>query len=222
MNVIYTKYKSKIGMGIKSITVRFAICVAVVMSLASCRSSKKAVEGAEGDVAKPVETVVTSPADKSTKSTAAGTNFTSKVRVTITQSDKSISTTGTLRMRYDDVIQITLVDPFLGITEVGRVELSPDSVLIIDRINKRYVSTKYDEFDVLKRNNVDFQTVQEYFWREAQGADVLSYTMPVKSPVKLDLKLSDKGNASSWNAHTEVSNKYSKTDANKLFRSLME
>ena len=32
-------------------------------------------------------------------------------------------------MRYDNVIQITLVDPFFGITEVGRVELSPDNVL---------------------------------------------------------------------------------------------
>lgn len=208
-------------MNVKSIAIRFAICGAAVLSLASCRSSKKAAEGAEKSVTNPTETVVTTPADKSTKSTEAGTNFTSKVRVTITQNDKSISTTGMLRMRYDDVIQITLVDPFLGITEVGRIELSPDSVLIIDRINKRYVSTRYEEFDVLHKNNIDFQEVQEHFWREAQNANELSYSMPTKNPVKLNLKLSDKGNASSWNAHTDVSSKYSKTDANKLFNSLM-
>lgn len=208
-------------MYIKSITIRLAICVAFVLSLASCRSSKKAAEGAASGVTNPTETVVTNPADKPTKSVAAGTNFTSKVKVTITQNDKNISTTGTLRMRYDDVIQITLVDPFLGITEVGRMELSPDNVLIIDRINKRYVSTTYDEFDVMKKNSIDFQTVQEYFWREAQSADELSYSMPAKTPIKLELKLSDKGDASSWNAHTDVSNRYSKTDANRLFNSLL-
>lgn len=208
-------------MNVNPIIIRLAICVAFVLSLASCRSSKKAVEGAEGGVTKPTETVVTTPADKPTKATAAGTNFTSKVKVTITQNDKSISTTGMLRMRYDDVIQITLVDPFFGITEVGRMEMSPDSVLIIDRVNKRYVSIRYDEFDVLRRNSIDFQTAQEYFWNEAQRSDALSYSMPAKTPIKLDLKLSDKGSSSSWNAHTEVSSKYSRTDANKLFNSLM-
>lgn len=205
----------------KSICIRLAICVAVALSMASCRSSKKAAEGAVSDVTKPTETVVVPPADSATKSAAAGTNFTSKVRVTITQDDKSISTTGALRMRYDDVIQITLVDPFLGITEVGRMELSPDSVLIIDRINKRYVSATYDEFDVMKKNSIDFQTVQEYFWKEALSSDELSYSMPAKEPIKLDLKLSGKGAVSSWNAHTEVPNRYSKTDANRLFNSLM-
>lgn len=204
-----------------SIIIRLAICVAVVLSLASCRSSKKALGSEETNVTKPTETVVTTPADKPTKSMEAGTNFTSKVRISITQDDKTLSTTGTLRMRYDDVIQITLVDPFVGITEVGRMELSPDGVLIIDRINKRYVNSKYDELDVLKNNSIDFQTVQEYFWREAQNSDELSYSMPAKKPIRLDLKLSDKKNASSWNAHTEVSDKYSKTDANKLFNSLL-
>lgn len=204
-----------------SIIIRLAVCVAVMLSLASCRSSKKALGSEETNVTKPTETIVTTPADKPTKSMEAGTNFTSKVRISITQDDKTLSTTGTLRMRYDDVIQITLVDPFVGITEVGRMELSPDGVLIIDRINKRYVNSKYDELDVLKNNSIDFQTVQEYFWREAQNSDELSYSMPAKKPIRLDLKLSDKKNASSWNAHTEVSDKYSKTDANKLFNSLL-
>lgn len=206
---------------IKTITIRLAICVASVLLLASCRSSKKTTEGLESNVTKPTEIITTTPSDKSTKSVASGTNFTSKVKVTITQNGKSISTTGMLRMRYNDVIQISLVDPFLGITEVGRMEMSPDDVLIIDRINKRYVRTRYDEFDALKNNGIDFQIVQGYFWEEAQNSSSLSYSMPTKTPIKLDLQLSDKGSSSSWTAHTEVSNKYTKTDANKLFNSLM-
>lgn len=208
-------------MNINSINIRLAVCVALALSLASCGSSNKSTEGAKTDVTQPKQTIVTKPSDKPTRTIATGTNFTSKVKVTITQNNKTISTTGALRMRYDDVIQITLVDPFLGITEVGRVELSPDNVLIIDRINKRYVNSSYDEFNMLKDNSIDFKTVQEYFWDEAQSSDELSYSMPTKTPIKLDLKLSDKGASSSWNAHTEVSNKYTKTDANKLFNSLI-
>ena len=102
---------------------------------------------------------------------AVGTNFTSKVRVTITQEGKDVTTSGNLRMRYGDVIQLTLVDPLLGIAEIGRLELSPDKVLIIDRVNKRYVDTNYEEFSALKSRNIDFNTIQEFFWQEAKKGD---------------------------------------------------
>ncbi len=44
---------------------------------------------------------------------------------------------GTLRMKRDEVIQLSIA-PFLGI-EVARAEISPDGVLVMDRMNKRYV-----------------------------------------------------------------------------------
>ena len=217
--------------------------IPVALMLASCHSSKKAAKD-DVDKTKPTATVVT-PSTSSTTSTkntpsktvaptdtvsarkdvkvkiADGTNFTSKVRVNIIQDGKNISTTGTLRMRYGDVIQLTLVDPVLGIAELGRMELSPDKMLIIDRVNKRYVDTPYSEFNALKSKNIDFATIQDFFWQEAQNSDELSYTIPAKTSIKLDLKLSGKGNASNWTAHTTVSDKYTKTDANKLFSKMV-
>ncbi len=197
--------------------------------LASCRSTKTDTDNGE-DKTMPVETVnVPTPSkDKKNKEDAsattrvvAGTNFTAKVKVRLRQGDKDIATTGSLRMRYDDVIQITLVDPILGIAEVGRLELSPDNALVIDRLNKRYVSTTYEEFSSLKNNNIGFGTIQDFFWQEAQNSDRLSYTIPANRPIQLDLQLSNKSNAANWEAHTTVSSKYVKTDANKLFSNLM-
>lgn len=152
---------------------------------------------------------------------AAGTNLTAHVKIKVTQAGNNMSTSGTLRMRYGEVIQITLFDPLLGIAEIGRMEIAPDNILVIDRINKRYVSTDYEDFKALKDNNVNFDAIQDIFWKEAQASDRLSYTIPASKPIKLDLQISGRDNSSKWNAHSSVSNKYTKTDVNKLFSSMM-
>jgi hypothetical protein len=206
----------------------------LVLTLSSCHSSKKATKDSV-DKTKPTTTVTTTTTTPSTKTNkdkqdpdlnkmkiAVGTNFTSKVRVTITQEGKDVTTNGNLRMRYGDVIQLTLVDPLLGVAEIGRLELSPNKVLIIDRVNRRYVDTTYDEFSALKSRNIDFNTIQEFFWQEAKKGDKFAYTIPAKRDIKLDLRLSNKGANSNWEPHTTVSGKYTKTDANQLFSSMLD
>ena len=206
----------------------------LLLMLASCHSSKKATKD-HSDKTKPTTTVstTTTKTTPSTKSPdkqepdlnkmkiAAGTNFTSKVKVTITQDGKDINTNGNLRMRYGDVIQLTLVDPVLGIAEIGRIELSPNKVLIIDRVNKRYVDTTYEDFSALKSRDIDFNTIQEFFWQESKKGDTFAYTIPAKKDIKLDLELSNKGSNANWEAHTTVSDRYPKPDANKLFDSMI-
>lgn len=217
------------------------LLVPALLMFVSCRSTKK------GSTYKPGQTLPTTtievPSTTPSKTTASttsskkpdkqepdlgkmkipvGTNFTSKVKVTITQDGKDVTTNGTLRMRYDDVIQLSLVDPVLGIMEIGRMELSPQNILVIDRVHKRYVSTTYDEFTALKSRKIDYATIQEFFWQEAKKSDKLSYTIPAKRDIKLDLQLSNKGKASNWDAHTTLSGKYTKTDVNQLFGSMIE
>ena len=215
-------------------TIRFSLFTfLLLLMLASCHSSKKATKD-KSDKTKPTTTITTptttpttttssnkQDADLNKAKIAVGTNFTSKVKVTITQESKEITTNGNLRMRYDDVIQLTLVDPLVGIAEIGRIELSPNKILIIDRVNKRYVDTTYDEFSAFKSRNIDFPTIQDFFWQEAKKGDSFAYTIPAKKNIKLDLKLSNKGSNANWDAHTTVSDKYTKTDANKLFDSMI-
>ena len=89
--------------------------------------------------------------------------LTAKVKVDLEGMGKSISVNGQLRMKRDDVVQLSLT--FLGM-EVGRMEFTPQDVLIIDRMNKQYVRAAYSEVGFLQRANLDFYALQALFWNE--------------------------------------------------------
>lgn len=91
-------------------------------------------------------------------------NITSKIDVTINSSGKDISVSGKLNMRRNEVIRITLT-PF-GLMEVGRLEFTPDYVLLINRLEKEYVKATYNDVDFLKANGLDFYSLQALFWNE--------------------------------------------------------
>ena len=71
---------------------------------------------------------------------------------------------GTLRVKKGEVVQMSIA-PFLGI-EVARVEISPDGVLVIDRVNKRYVNVSFAEVKALANVDLDFHTLQALFLNE--------------------------------------------------------
>lgn len=91
-------------------------------------------------------------------------NVVASIDFSLTAMGKDISVGGKLQMRRDEVIRITLT-PF-GIMEAGRIEFTPDYVLIIDRINKQYIKAAYSDVDFLKANGMDFYTLQALFWNE--------------------------------------------------------
>lgn len=71
---------------------------------------------------------------------------------------------GTLRIKKGEVIQLSIA-PLLGI-EVARAEISPDGVLVIDRMNKRYVKVSFAEVKALANADLDFHTLQALFLNE--------------------------------------------------------
>lgn len=72
---------------------------------------------------------------------------------------------GQLRMRRNEVIRLQVMIPLLG-TEVGRIEFTPDYVLVIDRIHKEYIKSEYTQLAFLKDNGLDFYSLQSLFWNE--------------------------------------------------------
>jgi len=94
----------------------------------------------------------------------AGT-LTARLSVNIAAGGKDISCNGTLRMKKNDVLQISLTLPLLG-TEVGRLECTPADVLVIDRFNKQYVRARYADVDFLAQAGLDFYALQALFWNE--------------------------------------------------------
>lgn len=52
-------------------------------------------------------------------------------------------------------------------SEVGRLEFTPDYVLVIDRMHKEYLKGDYNQLDFLRDNGLNFYSLQALFWNQA-------------------------------------------------------
>ncbi len=200
----------------------YLLLLAVAL-LTACRSSKKATETTS--VTGPQTSVITEQTQDNSGAITAQTNMTAHVRVKLKYDGSNIGTSGTLRMRKGEVIQLALVDPILGISEVGRMEIDPNSILLIDRYNKRYVVLTYDDLNRYSNRGIDYQTIENYFWQQAtrEDTDQLQFQFPLgRKTVELTLNLSSKNDKSDWEAHTVPSYKYDQVSAEELFKSLSD
>lgn len=152
-----------------------AVCS--LLLLASCGTSKMAQGSAT--TGKPV-------ASKETKATGAqqseaikkltfvqkvsdnqvyAKNIVGNMSFNLQMGGKDITVPGSLHMRKDEVIRIQLFIPILG-TEVGRLEFTPNYVLIIDRLHKEYIKADYTQVDFLKKQGINFYSLQSLFWNQ--------------------------------------------------------
>ena len=74
----------------------------------------------------------------------------SKMTLSIVGKGNSFSVNGSLRIRKDSAIMIS-VQPFLGM-EVARVFITQDSIMLIDRMHKRYFKSGFNE--VVKKSDI--------------------------------------------------------------------
>lgn len=99
------------------------------------------------------------------KERAQTTKFlTSKVKVSVEVGSQKLSLTGNLKMKRDDVVRLQLMA--FGIVEAGRIEMTKDYVLIMDRINKQYLKAPWMSVDFLRNSGINFDTLQSLFWNE--------------------------------------------------------
>lgn len=90
--------------------------------------------------------------------------LTAKMSLSLDLSGKTTKVNGTMRIKKGEVVQLSIA-PLLGI-EVARAEISPDGVLVIDRMNKRYVRVSFSELQKLTNAQLDFHTLQALFLNE--------------------------------------------------------
>lgn len=201
----------------------YIILLAAVL-LTACRSSRNATDSSVTTVPQTA-TEVTDALPNSAQSLTDQTNMTARVRVKLKFDGNNVGTNGTLRMRIGEVIQVSLLDPILGISEVGRLEIDPTSILAIDRYNKRYIVLTYDDINRYSSRQLDYQTIEYHFWQQALRDDTeeLQFQVPLgKKNVELTLRLSNKNNKSDWEAHTVPSLKYDQVSADEFFKSLSD
>jgi len=87
-----------------------------------------------------------------------------KMAISLQTGSKPLSTTGSIKMKRDEIIQISITA--LGLMELGRMELTPEYLFIQDRYHKRYLKARWDEIPSFQRANIDFTVFQALFWNE--------------------------------------------------------
>lgn len=163
----------------KSVTI-----MAVAAMLTACGTSKQTVKAQPLDTtAETINTTAGTASDAATLSGSAtaftgkkalnfvrkvndnavyAKNINTKIDLTLTVGGKPFSVSGRLQMRQDEVIRITLT-PF-GLMEVGRLEFTPNYVLLVNRMDKQYVKAEYSKVSFLQANSIDFAMLQSIFW----------------------------------------------------------
>ena len=141
-------------------SVYYILLAALVAFMASCSSSRKAskmpmvgnLTGVEY-----VEKVITAVPDWTSLSgkTSLELNLGGKEKTRVNAS---------LRIRRGEAIQL-LVTPVLGI-EVARLELTPQGLLLVDRMNKRFVRASFTEVSRILHVELDFHSLQALFLNE--------------------------------------------------------
>jgi hypothetical protein len=89
------------------------------------------------------------------------TTFSAKLNMNLTSGTRSLSSRANIRIVKDNALQISL-QPLFGV-EMFRLYINPDTVVVLDRMNKRYVkeaiSTLKEHYPV----GFDFYTMQSVF-----------------------------------------------------------
>lgn len=148
---------------------KYITILALAALMASCGTSRKAQDGT--DITKTVQaTGENSDAarlkyvHKVNDNAVYAKDIVSKMDLTIDAMGKHITVDGKIYMRKDEVIRL-VISP-LGLMEVGRLEFTPDYVMIVNRLEKEYTKATYSDLDFLKNNGVTFYTLQSLFWNQ--------------------------------------------------------
>lgn len=77
---------------------------------------------------------------------------------------KGKKVTANVRIERGEMIRFS-VAPLLGV-EVMRMEISPEGLLLLDRLHKQYVQVSFEELEDLLQVHLDYQTFQALFLNE--------------------------------------------------------
>lgn len=165
INKKYTLFRDQMKAQLKKNNVINLFCLLLmIVTFASCKSSKNAVStkisSSSPDAVKTEKRIV-ELINQNRQTTRV---MTSKMNLQLVSGSKKMSVGGNLRMKRDDVIQITL--SALGLFDLGCMELTPDYLLVVDRMDHQYIKVDYKEVDFLKKAGIDFYVFQSLFWDE--------------------------------------------------------
>lgn len=133
------------------------LCMVLLAVLAGCKSSKKAVTE-EPAGAKKERVLLEAVNEGALQFHTLSARLSADLRL---DGGKQLGSRVEMKMVRDSIIQLS-VQPFLGI-EVFRLELTTDSVRLIDRMGKRYVAEEYGSLLEQAPFDFNFYNLQALF-----------------------------------------------------------
>lgn len=133
------------------------LSLTVVLLLVSCKSSQPIIQNEAGvrlTGGEQLEAVI--------ENTPVFDCLSARLRMNLPVKKNDYTLSGTLKMQRDVQIQISLLLPIIR-TEAARVEISPDRILVIDRMNRRYAAVPVEELREVFHTEVDFSMLQSLF-----------------------------------------------------------
>ena len=147
----------------------------------------------------------------------------SKLQLTIPSgSDGSITTGGTMKMKGGERVQLSIQMPILR-TEIARLEITPDEVLLIDRMNKRYVRVSRKELDDILPKDARFSKLEKLLLsasRPEGKAELSGKELGIPSLERAKVRLYDFSSKEFAMTPTEISDRYTQVPLEELLNML--
>lgn len=158
-----------------------------------------------------------------TSGLAGARYLSSKVKLTVPTKDAVFTVNGTMKLISGERMQLSFQMPIIR-TEVARMEVTPDEILLVDRMGKRYVqATRKELKDVLPRK-ADFARLEKILFEAStpNGKRVLSgKELGIPSLEKGKIELSNFSNNAFSLTPTQVTSKYTKVELSEILELLL-
>ena len=146
----------------------------------------------------------------------------SKVQLTIPNKGGTITVNGTMKLVSGERMQLSLLMPILR-SEVARLEITPDDVLVVDRMGKRYVQATRKELKDVLPKKADFAHLEKMLFEAAKPGGKASLTgkeLGIPSFEKGKIVLTDFSDKEISLTPTQVSSRYTKVEWTELLEML--
>lgn len=122
------------------------------IGMGSCHTKKEATSGPKSfSTHTDLERVVETAKWKGT--------FASKAKFNIQFGTQSYALSGNFRVKKDEALQLSFQIPLLGM-EAIRIEATPERILVIDRIHRKYVEESIAELSGLSKTGLNYYALQ--------------------------------------------------------------
>lgn len=195
MKALYVKYK------VTGHLLPLLLLLGLLVGLSGCKTPRKAVS-----------------------SWGESRYLSSKVQLTIPNKGGSITVNGTMKLVGAERVQFSFLMPIIR-SEVARMEVTPDEILLVDRMGKRYVQASRKELKGILPRKADFAHLEKMLF-EASKPGAKNYLtgkdLGIPSLEKGKIVLSDFSDKELSLKPTQLSSRYVKVEWTELLEMLMK